>query len=406
MAIETYFRTREQTPDSPRLSPSTPEPSSASASAQAAKVVVSPALATIASKCRNSSQLYDGLNSEEKARLAIVKAVAANPQQLLAEYSLRRVLGFGSNGVVIAAIHIKSRSSVAIKLIYKESASKSLASVPAEVNILRLFAKSSSNLLRHIADFQDSNHFIVITELFGNDWLAAESLADSPASGNLKPLVFKSHFKEEALHELDFSAGSSDLWAWAYSHRAHVMKTEGHSLLPLLPVKQIIKQLASALYTMHSAGFYHGDVKIENVLINSTPTGPGVRLADFGHAKHASLGIKSYGTIEVSAPEFLRDSPFVAPELDGRAADVFALGMLLYTLLDEHGALPESVEAAKIGKLSYHSLIMRNGGQYPMSGLCDLDNDGWNLIQGMCLVDPNQRVTIDEVLAHPWLIVD
>ncbi|KAJ3027650.1 UNVERIFIED_CONTAM: hypothetical protein HDU68_003408 [Siphonaria sp. JEL0065] len=380
--------------------PRTPSPESPivsrSATPTTPNIKVPPGLATLSTSTSKQKLLYSGLNSEDKARVAVVNAFKES-MQFLKTYQTKRIIGFGSNGIVLAATH--GSTAVAIKIIYKNKASVQ-ASVPAEIEVLKHLSLNStptSKLLIHIDDWQDVNHFYVVTELFGSDWLAATSAAEPD---HLHPLVF--HANNTTIC-LPFSAGSSDLWAWSYAHRAHMFATEGHSMLPLYPVKTIVKQIAIALDEMHAKGFYHGDVKIENVLVQSGgKLGPQTRLADFGHAKHASFGIKSYGTQEVSPPEFLSDSPFSSQEIDGRAADVFALGMVLYVLLRDNGELPSAVKEVKKGRVGYERLVSFRNGEYPLDDMTDLDEDAWDLLFAMTRINPTTRVSIHQVLSHPF----
>ncbi|KAJ3015826.1 UNVERIFIED_CONTAM: hypothetical protein HDU68_012554 [Siphonaria sp. JEL0065] len=349
-------------------------------------------------KAQQQKSVYAGLGSEAMARVAVFHAYSQSPTQFLNRYSVQRVIGFGSNGVVFAATH--GSIAVAIKIIYKSKPSVQ-ATLPAEVEILKHLnsdPSTSSHLLKYIEDWQDVNNFYVVTELFGSDWLS--SVSSEP---EFKPISFPIQFNGSAISvSLPISAGSSDLWAWSYAHRAYMNQTEGHSFLPLMPVKQIVKQIGMALKEMHSKGFYHGDLKIENVLVRQSSQGPQVRLADFGHTKHTSFGIKAYGTAEVSAPEFLSDAPFGASTVDGRAADVFALGMLLYVLLSGDGLAPPTVQQVMKGKVGYSGLVSYNYGEYPLGDLPDLDDDAWELMFAMTRVDPTVRITVDQVLAHSF----
>ncbi|KAJ3027644.1 UNVERIFIED_CONTAM: hypothetical protein HDU68_003402 [Siphonaria sp. JEL0065] len=350
-------------------------------------------------KVQQQKSVYSGLGSEAMARVAVFQAFSQSPALFVNKYSVQKVIGFGSNGVVLAAT--QGSSVVAIKIIYKSKPSLH-AAFPAEVEILKHLnsdPSTSSHLLKYIEDWQDVNNFYVVTELFGSDWLSSVSSSEP----ELKPISFPFKFNGSVISvSFPISAGSSDLWAWSYAHRAYMNQTEGHSFLPLSPVKQIVKQVALALKEMHSKGFYHGDLKIENVLVHQSSQGPQVRLADFGHTKHTSFGIKAYGTAEVSAPEFLSDSPFASSTIDGRAADVFALGMILYVLLSGDGLVPPTVQQVMKGKVGYAGLVSCNYGEYPLGDLPDLDDDAWELMFAMTRVDPTVRITVDQVLAHPF----
>ncbi|ORY46848.1 kinase-like protein [Rhizoclosmatium globosum] len=382
---------------------STTSTATSTTSSATARIAVPPGLAALASPKTKSAGLYSTLSSEEKARVAVATAFKLSPHKLVRSFAVKRIIGFGSNGVVLAAT--LNAAPVAIKIIYKNKVSFNDA-IPPEIEVLKYINSASatrnSHILHYVEDWQDENHFYLVTELHGNDWLACAPSTSSEDS--LAPLTFKATYENASFTvTLPFSAGSSDLWAWSYAHRAHMYSTESHTMLPLHPVKQIIKQTALALQEMHSLGFYHGDVKIENVLVASGGShGPQVRLADFGHTKHSSYGIKSYGTQEVSPPEFLQDSPYSTTDLDGRAADVFALGMVLYVLLNDHGELPSAVKKVKSGKVGYDCLVSHQQGYYPLDTISELDDSAWNLLFAMTRVDPSTRVTIDQVLAHPF----
>ncbi|KAJ3088181.1 hypothetical protein HK100_008129 [Physocladia obscura] len=370
------------------------------------EIILSASLAAI--KLPAGKILYDGLSSENKARVAVAHAFAQSPAQLLVKYSIRRVIGFGSNGVVLAAV-LNETTPVAIKIIYKKHAfaTKLSSEIPSEIEILKnLNANSKNNgaILKYIADWQDANHFYLVTELFGSDWLSSTK---SLASDQFSPVVFSARYNGTSTRvSLPFSAGSSDLWAWAYVHRAYAYESSHHehTMLPIHPIKQIVKQLATTLSEMHTLGFYHGDIKLENVLVQSRgQIGPVVRLADYGHSKHTSFGIKSYGTQEISPPEFLRGSPYSFENLDGRVSDVFALGMLMYMLLNESGRLPSATIDTSAGRMGYEDLLNDDSGFYPFGLLDDFDVGGQSLLDGMCMVDPEQRMSIQQVLVHPWL---
>ncbi len=106
--------------------------------------------------------------------------------------------------------------------------------------------------------------------------------------------------------------------------------------LPLGAACDVVRQVANALAVAHQNGFIHRDVKPSNVLVSSTRSGAlHIKLLDFGIAK--DLG--RFATKLTRDDQPLGSPGFLAPEqiscpsrADGRA-DVWALGVLLYTCL-------------------------------------------------------------------------
>ena len=118
--------------------------------------------------------------------------------------------------------------------------------------------------------------------------------------------------------------------------------------LPCAQALRVCAQIASALAETHARGLVHRDVKPSNIML--TPSG--AKLVDFG----ISAMVDDEGNVpqsdEADAPQglpgiLLGTPAYVAPEMvagctAGAAADVYALGMLLYRTLTGH--LPWPVE--------------------------------------------------------------
>jgi tetratricopeptide (TPR) repeat protein len=105
--------------------------------------------------------------------------------------------------------------------------------------------------------------------------------------------------------------------------------------LPEPLVREIGRQAARGLAALHAAGIVHRDVKPENLLLADDRR---LRIADLGVAK-----AEGQETSLTTAGDFVGSVHYAAPEQwDGRdvgpAADLYALGVVLYELLS--GGLP------------------------------------------------------------------
>jgi hypothetical protein len=105
----------------------------------------------------------------------------------------------------------------------------------------------------------------------------------------------------------------------------------GGKVPPLAEALEVAGGVAAGLAYAHAAGIVHRDLKPENVLL---PDEGGVKVADFGLAK-ALTGNQTVAT----APGTLLGTPgYLAPEavageVPGPAADVYALGVVIFELV-------------------------------------------------------------------------
>jgi hypothetical protein len=114
---------------------------------------------------------------------------------------------------------------------------------------------------------------------------------------------------------------------------------------PLSPAEavRLIEHLARALHAVHEKGIVHRDLKPGNVLLSSAGE---LKVADFGLAKVLDADASQFptgaivGTLSYMAPE---QAAGKSSEV-GRAADVWALGAILYEALTKQRAFPTTNE--------------------------------------------------------------
>lgn len=121
--------------------------------------------------------------------------------------------------------------------------------------------------------------------------------------------------------------------------------------LPEREARSIAHELARGLATVHAASMVHRDVKPSNVVRSDE----GLRLLDFGLAKLLANGVAAEETLTregalVGTPQYMAPEQFDAKARVGPAADVWAVGAVLFELLTGRppyeGKTPAAIAAA------------------------------------------------------------
>jgi len=109
-----------------------------------------------------------------------------------------------------------------------------------------------------------------------------------------------------------------------------------------------LKQLSIALDKTHAANIVHRDLKPDNLFLTEREDGsPVCKILDFGVAKvllEGGGGAK--GTRNLGTPIYMAPEQFRSGEGLGPAADIFALGMLSYTMMVGQHYWKQDLEAA------------------------------------------------------------
>uniref|UniRef100_A0A6Q2YR19 Protein kinase domain-containing protein n=1 Tax=Esox lucius TaxID=8010 RepID=A0A6Q2YR19_ESOLU len=256
--------------------------------------------------------------------------------QYVGPYRLEKTLGKGQTGLVKLGIHCITGQKVAIKIVNREKLSESvLMKVEREIAILKLI--EHPHVLK-LHDVYENNKYLYLVlehvsggELF--DYLVKK--------GRLTP--------KEA--------------------------------------RKFFRQIISALDFCHSHSICHRDLKPENLLLDEKNN---IRIADFGMASLQvgdSLLETSCGSPHYACPEVIRGEKY-----DGRRADVWSCGVILFALLVgalpfDHDNLRQLLEKVKSGVFHMPHFI---------------PPDCQALLKGMIEVDPEKRLTLEVIQKHTW----
>ncbi|XP_049614224.1 serine/threonine-protein kinase BRSK2 isoform X3 [Syngnathus scovelli] len=258
--------------------------------------------------------------------------------QYVGPYRLEKTLGKGQTGLVKLGIHCITGQKVAIKIVNREKLSESvLMKVEREIAILKLI--EHPHVLK-LHDVYENNKYLYLVlehvsggELF--DYLVKK--------GRLTP--------KEA--------------------------------------RKFFRQIISALDFCHSHSICHRDLKPENLLLDEKNN---IRIADFGMASLQvgdSLLETSCGSPHYACPEVIRGEKY-----DGRRADVWSCGVILFALLVgalpfDHDNLRQLLEKVKSGVFHMPHFI---------------PPDCQSLLKGMIEVNPEKRLTLETIQKHAWYL--
>ncbi|XP_076144106.1 serine/threonine-protein kinase BRSK2-like [Alosa pseudoharengus] len=253
-------------------------------------------------------------------------------------YRLEKTLGKGQTGLVKLGIHCVTCQKVAIKIVNREKLSESvLMKVEREIAILKLIEHPHVLKLHDV--YENKKYlYLVLEHVSGGelfDYLVKK--------GRLTP-------KES---------------------------------------RKFFRQIISALDFCHSHSICHRDLKPENLLLDEKNN---IRVADFGMASLQvgdSLLETSCGSPHYASPEVIRGEKY-----DGRKADVWSCGVILFALL--------------VGALPFDDDNLRNLLEKVKLGVFHMPHfippDCQNLLKGMIEVDANKRLTLDQIQKHAWYI--
>ena len=141
-------------------------------------------------------------------------------------------------------------------------------------------------------------------------------------------------------------------------------------------------------------------LKLENLLLGDKAELSSVRIADFGLAHAAEPGSADIMSLVCGTPIY------VAPEIVtgkrySNGVDMWSSGVVLFILLA--GIVPFDEDPGD--EQAIYRRIARGSYSLKTAEWQAVSNEAKALVAGLLTVDPTQRLTATEALAHPWLSV-
>lgn len=148
-----------------------------------------------------------------------------------------------------------------------------------------------------------------------------------------------------------------------------------------------VAQIADALKYCHAKKVIHRDIKPENLLLGNNGE---IKIADFGWSVHAPSSRRTTlcGTLDYLSPEMVANKPH------DEKVDLWSLGVLCYEFLT--GKPP--FEASDFE--STYKRICMGAFNFPPF----VSEGARDLIKRLLVVKPENRLDLDSVLKHPWVL--
>lgn len=152
--------------------------------------------------------------------------------------------------------------------------------------------------------------------------------------------------------------------------------------------KNYFAQIIYGIQYIHSKKIMHRDLKPENILLDTFGQ---VKITDFGFARYVPDDIivkTACGSPCYTSPECLSGQPY-----DGQKSDMWSCGIILFAMVT--GQLPWTKKQQK----QLFEQIKNADYKIPTY----LTAECQDLIKGLMNKNPEERLTAQQVLEHPWM---
>lgn len=179
-------------------------------------------------------------------------------------------------------------------------------------------------------------------------------------------------------------------------------------VLPENMAKYFFIQIVKGIEYMHSQGIVSRDIKLTNILVQTNKDDeeqlPTIKLCDFGFSCDCTTDKTTacVGTPEYVPPEVIQANGVAA--YDGFKVDAWSCAVVLYNLVTGYQPFSGNKIGAKHDKKKatcFISKILNVDYTFPTN--VHLSRECISLIEGCLVRNPKDRMSIEDILRHPWL---
>ena len=183
--------------------------------------------------------------------------------------------------------------------------------------------------------------------------------------------------------------------------------------------RKISVQIGEAIRHCHAQNIAHRDLKPENLLLAKKVTAddtPLIKLSDFGFAKvdNGDMTTPQFTPYYV-APQILQAQQIQHERARGRLApgspyhydkscDMWSFGVIIYIMLCGYPPFYSEIQGQPLSSRMKRK-IMAGEYTFPKETWKNISSDAKDMIQKMLVVEPSDRMSIEEFFTHPWVKV-